>query len=365
MKIMHIISSLGYGGVEISLLRLIENNREDEHFVVCLSQGGPIREKLEELGVIVFALNLKYFNLPLKVWVVNSVCKSEDIKIVTSWLYHADFFSGCLKIINHNLKILWTVHNSLVDRNSMKASTAFLIKINSALSYIIPNKIIYCAHSARVEHEGVHRYNRKNGAVVYNGALPDYNEKQNIGRRFNISAPIIGMSARWDPIKNHRLALATISNLVHSEKYNNLSFILCGQNIDYKNISLCNLISEFSLEKNVKLLGSVQNMAEFYNQIDVLLITSFSEALPNVAIEAMYSTKPVVSTDVGDLRQVVGKCGQISDNNSIDMASNVVNVFEHYDDYVAELSESDFLSFMSQFKIETVVNIYRNIWNEL
>jgi teichuronic acid biosynthesis glycosyltransferase TuaC len=49
-----------------------------------------------------------------------------------------------------------------------------------------------------------------------------------------------------------------------------------------------------------------EQMSYFINAGDVLLLTSFWEGSPNVIKEAMACGLPIVSTDVGDVREVIG-----------------------------------------------------------
>ncbi|MCW3038429.1 MAG: hypothetical protein JWM31_334 [Solirubrobacterales bacterium] len=52
--------------------------------------------------------------------------------------------------------------------------------------------------------------------------------------------------------------------------------------------------------------------AAWYDRMDVLVLTSLSEAQPLVALEAMAAGIPVVATDVGGCREAVGEAGLIT-----------------------------------------------------
>jgi glycosyltransferase involved in cell wall biosynthesis len=50
---------------------------------------------------------------------------------------------------------------------------------------------------------------------------------------------------------------------------------------------------------------SLDHMLRFYNSIDVLVLTSLSECMPRVVLEACACSIPVVCTDVGSIRMIL------------------------------------------------------------
>ena len=64
-------------------------------------------------------------------------------------------------------------------------------------------------------------------------------------------------------------------------------------------------IKENGLEDHVTLVHHVNDMDSYYRQSDIFLITSANEGMPNVVMEAMSWSLPVVATDAGDLSFLV------------------------------------------------------------
>ena len=61
MVIVHLITTLEYGGAETQLQRLIlaSNKERFRHIVICLAEGGPIGSELMEAGIEVHPLGIK------------------------------------------------------------------------------------------------------------------------------------------------------------------------------------------------------------------------------------------------------------------------------------------------------------------
>ena len=72
-------------------------------------------------------------------------------------------------------------------------------------------------------------------------------------------------------------------------------------------------LEEKGLRRRVHLVGPVKDVGSWLSVMDVFLLTSETEGLPNVVIEAQGFGVPVVSTDAGGVREIIddGQTGLI------------------------------------------------------
>jgi len=70
-------------------------------------------------------------------------------------------------------------------------------------------------------------------------------------------------------------------------------------------------------------------MADVYARSDILLLTSETEGVPRVVLEAMSCGLPVVVSDIPQLRELVAGCGIIYESRSeVEVASILLNLGE-------------------------------------
>lgn len=94
------------------------------------------------------------------------------------------------------------------------------------------------------------------------------------------------------------------------------------------------MIKTLGLEENVKLWGYQEQVGEFIAAADLLLVTSDSDGIPAVILEAGYLGKSVVARQVGGVAECVqdGKTGYLVDSNDATcFAAITLELLKDYD----------------------------------
>jgi glycosyltransferase involved in cell wall biosynthesis len=113
--------------------------------------------------------------------------------------------------------------------------------------------------------------------------------------------PLVGIVARLVPIKRHEWFLAAALKV--TQQYPHCQFLLAGDGERRQELS--NLVSRLSLERQVRFLGWRRDLERVYADLDLVALTSANEGSPVSLIEAMAAARPVVSTQVGGVADIV------------------------------------------------------------
>jgi len=105
-------------------------------------------------------------------------------------------------------------------------------------------------------------------------------------------------------VKNHRMLLDAAKCLKDAGKDQLFRFLIVGDG-ELRSM-LMNYASELGLEKSVVFTGWQTEMPSIYSALDTVALTSLNEGTPVTLIEAMAAGKPVVATDVGGVRDLMG-----------------------------------------------------------
>lgn len=372
MKILHIISSLGDGGAEALLMRLCKADLQNEHIVVSLTTRGKYASILESIGIGVYCLNMtRSFSAIFKIFELRNTIRIVRPDIVQTWMYHADFIGGIAARLASKVPVIWGVHNTSLVIGTSKFTTILICKLNSLLSFFIPSSIIYCADSAKLTHEKI-GFCKTKSIVIYNGYDLDHFRPQpieyarhrtNLG--FASSDFVVGMVARFDPMKDHSNFCAAI-NLTLAVG-NQVKVVLVGSGITDSNEELMAILSRFGLRGKVLLLGPRDDVHTLMAAFDLVVLSSIKEAFPNVLAEAMACGVPCVTTNVGDAAGIVGEVGWVVPaGNSILLAEAIESAKVQWTDSVEWSNRKQ----MARRQIETNFSLrrmsatYIESWNE-
>jgi glycosyltransferase involved in cell wall biosynthesis len=316
ITIVHIITSLGVGGAERVLSNLVMSmDRDQFHNVVVslqdLGYWGPI---LQQHGIEVHALHMQpnptAINKLFKLWRLLRQIKPDYVQ---GWMYHANVMSlviGKLAGVKH---VLWNIRCSLMDLSKYKFSTRLMFRSGAWLARF-PTAIINNSRVSIQQHISS-GYKNKNIIYIPNGFdvghFKPNNELYSAFRtryRLPPHAVVIGMIARFDPMKDHATFLKAAGLLAH--KMEDVYFVCAGRNVNWANQELKIIISEYNIQNRVMLLDQVDNVQELYPALDYLCQTSiYGEGFPNVVAEAMACGVECFVTDVGDSLEVIGNNG--------------------------------------------------------
>lgn len=104
------------------------------------------------------------------------------------------------------------------------------------------------------------------------------------------------------------------------------------------------LIQYYQLSKEIKIVGKlpISTVKDYYSKSDALLLSSLSEGVANVAIEAMANGLPVISADVGGMAELIDhqKTGFLfKSRNPIAMLHTIETYLKYQPEQIKVLTE--------------------------
>jgi len=116
---------------------------------------------------------------------------------------------------------------------------------------------------------------------------------------------LIGIVGRLVPIKNHKMFLNAAKLFLAQNPDIKVKFIVIGDGELRDELEAYS--QEQGLTDHVIFCGWVKDVPFVYADIDILALTSLNEGTPVSIIESMASSVPVIATDAGGVRDLLGR----------------------------------------------------------
>jgi len=367
-KIVHIIIGLNVGGAELMLKRLIlhsQKKRNFHHEVISLTDLGLIGKDLKKASICVHTLNMKsalsifsmYFSL-------RKLLKEIKPEVVQTWMYHSDLIGGLAAKSVGIDNIIWGIRNTELDSNS-GIIKKIIRKACALLSYKIPKKIICVASKAKTVHGNI-GYCEEKMLVIPNGFdINRFNVDNELCYRYRDELKIqhdklvIGNIGRFTPAKNQVHFIKACLLLL--EKGYDFDVIMAGRDISLNNLEIEKLVGN---KENFKLVGEIDQPEKFYNAIDVFCLSSITEGFPNVLGEAMATKRVCLTTDAGDAREILGKCGYHIDGFTFhEIAKSIeINILSKELSNLKKIGGTARLEIIENYSLEKIVSDFEKLY---
>ncbi|MFQ5646032.1 MAG: GT4 family glycosyltransferase PelF [bacterium] len=206
--------------------------------------------------------------------------------------------------------------------------------------------------------------------VIYNGIDFDHYHaysKERLPSRFNIV--LIGRVVAIKDIKTFIRCVKILSNHIPELK----AFIIGPTEEEPKYYQEClQLVNLFGIKDIIEFTGKV-DVVEYYHRMDVLLLTSISEAQPLVILEANAAGIPVVCSNVGDCRELlygrpgpdreIGQSGFVFSMANPEQAANQVTTLHKDLKLYKRFSQAGIKRTGMFYKKEYQIDSYRKLYN--
>jgi len=129
----------------------------------------------------------------------------------------------------------------------------------------------------------------------------------------------IGIVGRLVPIKNHKMFLESAKIFLEQNPSIKAFFLIIGDGeLREELIAYC---KQQGLSDHVQFCGWQKKLPEIYSNLDIVALTSNNEGTPVSLIEAMACSVPVIATDAGGVRDLLG-------NSQLDVVSDGFKICE-------------------------------------
>jgi polysaccharide biosynthesis protein PelF len=190
--------------------------------------------------------------------------------------------------------------------------------------------------------------------VIYNGVDNSVFQE---APRVEQDRPTVVTVARIDPLKD-MVTLIKAAAVVKAH-IPNVRFMIYGSVSVPSYYEECQkLREELELTETVIFAGHSSNIPAAYQSGDVIALTSISEAFPYSVVEAMMVGRPVISTDVGGIREALADTGLLVNPRDYDeLAGGIVKLLQN-PELRAELAEEARERALSYFTLERVLELH-------
>lgn len=270
--------------------------------------------------------------------------------------------------------IVHTFHGHVFHSYFGRVKTSIFKMIEKRLA-IKSDAIVAISNLQKKEITEIHKICSKEKAVVIPlgfDLLPFKEKKVSMRReerqKLNLHNDDVAIAivGRLAPIKNHSYFL-DIAEMVLAKSDTSIKFFIVGDGPEKENIEVRVKKINEKHNNSIILTSWITDVATFNSAVDVMCLTSLNEGTPVSLIEAQASGIPVVTTDVGGVKDIVleGDTGFVVPLENKEMFANRVLEIANNENKREKMSQNGWNHVEEKFHYGTLVKNTTNLYLEL
>lgn len=359
LHIVHILDSLGIGGLEKGVVTLANHSSEDiRHTVICLRAIGPSAQQLPA-EVPVVALNKTPGNSFgfLRVLAAELKKLSPDLVHTRNWGgmdgIIAARMAGINKIVHgeHGWDLtdpLGQLRKRKMARRMLSLATREFVAVSQAIKAWLEEDVRICRPVTQI-------YNGVDTELFLSDGDRDALRRE-LG--LSASASLIGIVARLDPIKDHLTLLQAFAGI--SRQHRDAHLVIIGDGPARAEL-------EQQVLERVHFLGSRGDIPELLCGLDVFVLPSLNEGISNTILESMASGTPVVASHVGGNPELVREKidGRLFPVGDAEALAGCLDEYLRDRNQCREHGENARQGVIERFSVEKMVSQYEAVWRRV
>ena len=308
IHVMHVMHSFDIGGIEQALAEEVNGMNSDEfrHSICVFSPQFEAMSKIRsDRKLETFIIKRRFRNDPSVLFRLVRLMRKErpDVVHTRNWGGAEGILAAVLAGVRGIIHAEHGFDYEEIEERARKKrrifARRFLLKMCKKVVVVSKNVQNWLIETVKVDAGKLIRIHNGCDLMKFHpGREPEKRKELGI-RETDI---VIGTVGRLKALKNPEASLRAFSDLALSEPRLKLMFVGDGP----QKGELIAKAREKNVLDRVIFTGNMKDLAPYYRVMDLFVLSSLSEQCPKAVVEAMASGLPIVATDVGDVREMLG-----------------------------------------------------------
>lgn len=378
MKILYVLNSSIYGGMEWHVYYLVKGMVKNGHKVFIWCSAGDMAEQYKSAGAeVTFAeikrdIDFKYVRALADFIKQNSIdiVHSHELKAVSNALLACNKAKVKVRVTHTHTPISEWKIGKIKKALDIKVYTFLVNKYSCAEIALTDSKKI-----AKIK-EGI----KENKLVVIPNGLDtskfnispnrrsDYEEE--IKKKYGIptTAFVFGNVGRLTEEKGHEILIKAFEKFQKSNIFHKRDFYLMIAGGGVLEGSLKKLVANLQLDGKVIITGAFDenDKVKYYSTFDAFVFPSLAEGFGIVLMEALYMGLPAICSDLEVLKEVAGDVAVYFETGDIeDLTEKMTNEYEKIGGDGKIISDKAKLYVEQKYSMDKFIQNYLDLYERL